>query len=1364
MTIAWLIANLLSMLLVSGYGSRRANNLWDKHNLAKCSPNVDYCSKTGAVSLHHPPHVLVGCTDQRRGLCRYRCPLGQPLIRYKPEGGRRCAAVCPSGYFVGMFHTDEVCRLHSHTCPEGHGVILPGTSWHDTICGKPEDYMLPHGLLSNITSDVFLVTLNKLAMTWVRDISEEDITKLCDFYFRLNQSTCKYNFEYLLVGTDMPLENIYYMLNTISSFETAKLVYSTIVKPFVQKQDLEPRLSIQFIQPDPWWVGEQDILVVQTRVTIPIGMSHRYIPNALKWYTGKLRDRLVVGVNKTSIVSSGWRYNITRGLDWTKRMKSFGFFVYMLDISLTVKNFHCGLFDSLYVDVAIYDTHENVKVGLHNTLDINCLWKPKLHPLCNCTHALLHYINPNGLCSPSCISTPFAHLSKGVEGSNNDWTLEITDTDPDTSTKGHGRVLYGTVPPKTERFCLVTMGVFNLSPGPRQDAPSAPLDVRRCDVVLVEFDIWIEEPPEGSVDNYLPIAVRALSNDNSVKKPELYIPIAAEDTLKTIIRQSWGDRIGVKFGIVHSNRVAPYQEELAAVFDWILTLLSQQNLAPPVVVIDVNVETVKPDDFTMITNLYGSKVELIPGLSASTLGKVIRARGYYTVYNYYKCIDKYRCSKLITIRDRDGNLLYQKAVDTSFPDCHEAPLSTQSCIVCQNGDILIICPNSIHPADIKNSIGEALTFQLYTPPQLHSHTRGDPLAPEQEQAETVLRNVGLLVSSHGAFLNLDTVSVFHQSDIGCENVKPGRWIVGEYTIEDPYVIKLPRDEQYPERTGLLAFEELCKRSNNRAGIVVSVPSSDYTPGDGCKLVSLLNRHVTPDPGNLDGGRVRVHYSMLELTGIIADMAKWGVCRYSMGYLDYTFGKSDGIPTFTELSRIISSAATKIRTVHYRYTRNSTFGDGGYSYAHVDGVYKLEGGMFFQRMTEGISLTKSFVLVPDVPNLRLGLSSDMNVGAPLPISEFVIRDHIEHVKFIPYGAQVVNLNYKNMVAFVDEDMDRICIHSPSAVVRSAGLRLPSFGIQSEEAEDGTEGCMSYISGAVHRARVLVQLPITRESKESVLQSISNSSHWIGPPVLTMEEEDWLSSKVMKNNRRTLPSPQSSQGFVSSRDSVHLISKTLECIRGSGSCMELGDYAENNWPQGGTGYPIAISSIVESDQEISIKIIIHVNHGVMQVKIPCNTKPFFFGSEQPSFPQLMQGYYMHTEEPTISKAKRYLTNVGPLTARIVQPLALLYCPRMNQSLADHLPSSEIYFQRTYDCVNMMNASLWDLRDVFSQLRSLIEDNEKTTELAIKRVLHMSTRTSALCLSAMLLVVLINITLIAMICSNRSRCSEQRYRKLQ
>lgn len=214
------------------------------------------------------------------------------------------------------------------------------------------------------------------------------------------------------------------------------------------------------------------------------------------------------------------------------------------------------------------------------------------------------------------------------------------------------------------------------------------------------------------------------------------------------------------------------------------------------------------------------------------------------------------------------------------------------------------------------------------------------------------------------------------------------------------------------------------------------------------------------------------------------------------------------------------------------------------------------------------------------------------------------------------------------------------------------------------------------------------------------------------------------------------------------------------------MELGDYVDNNWPQGGTGYPIAISSHMESSEEIFIKMIIHVNHGAKRVTIPRELKPFSFGSEKMSFPQPRPGYYMHTEEPLVSKVKRYITTVGPLTTQIVQPLALLYCPEMDLILADHLPYSDEFFQNTYNCMNMMNHTVKARSYVFSQLSTLIEENELMTVQTVKNVMSISTRTSALCLSSTVLAVLINISILTMLCwmCQGSLYSQQRYRKVQ
>ena len=810
----------------------------------------------------------------------------------------------------------------------------------------------------------------------------------------------------------------------------------------------------------------------------------------------------------------------------------------------------------------------------------------------------------------------------------------------------------------------------------------------------------------------------------------------------------------------HSSRVTPRQEEIAAVLDWILTIKSGKR-APRVVVIDVDLR-VKSVDFAMINSLYGSKLDLIPGLSADMISEVIRISGYDVQsreYNLFKCSGgKERCLTLTAIYDSEETLLYRKDVKDPIPDCREAPSFPKDCSVCRHQavNIIIICPNTYRPAAGMNSAGRRLSFYPVTDKSLRG-VLSDTLLPDQVRAETVLRELGLLVSLHGAFLNLDTISVFPTGGLyaGCEQVRPARWTVGE-TIED-YAIKLPRDERHRERIGLVVFEELCTRSNNRAGIVVSLPSADYVP-QSCAHMTLLNRHSGK---NGTGDSARVHYSMFDLTGIIKDMAKWGVRRYSLGYLDYTFGTSAQRQlTFTELSRAIDSAAAKLQTLYYRYTRDPAFGDGGHSYAHVDGVYKLEGGMFFQRVTEGMSPVKSFAPVPEMSNLRLGLSSDMNVGAPLPIAgEFNAHNPIERIKVIPHGAQLVNLNYKDMVAFVNHARGTICVHSPDTVVRSKDLRFTSFGVHREDEQDidhgenQRHGCHRYISGAQHRARISVTVPVNGSRHSTVLQSVSEASRWLRKPMLTGEEDEWLYSKHKITT--TFPSVQCSLSrLTSTLDSMHLISKTVECIRGTTSCMELGDYAHNGWPQGGTGYPIAISSGVDTHGDMLLKMIVAVNHGLRRVEIPCDLELFSFGSQPPSSPQPAPGYYMQRDESLGPNVKSYIAALGPLTSRIVEAVAVLYCPDFNRDLDE----------KAQACVTTMNNSLGALGDTFSRLATVLVQDERGTELRVQHVAYILARTSALCLSATVLALLINIALIVMLCAMCSTYRQQRFRKLK
>lgn len=299
-------------------------------------------------------------------------------------------------------------------------------------------------------------------------------------------------------------------------------------------------------------------------------------------------------------------------------------------------------------------------------------------------------------------------------------------------------------------------------------------------------------------------------------------------------------------------------------------------------------------------------------------------------------------------------------------------------------------------------------------------------AVKREQAKVAekFKDLGSMVTSHGAFLNLDGISLFPTHHADCEKVAVGRWNSGVYTEHENHALQF-HSEKHMHRTGLIIFEHLCMLSYNRAGIIVTIPSSKYIK-EHCTGLAMVNRHTAPTSDD----NAHHQYSVTDLKAMIVDMAKWGVSRYSLGYLDYTYRGNQRVSTFSQLTNAITSATRAHRNLHYRYTRSSKYGDGGYSYAMVSDVYKLEGGMFFQFTQPSSPMLKSFVRVPGYPNLRLGMSSDMNVGAAVSGLEPTGLSTIEKVKFVPYGAEVITLKNGEKV-FVDQERGIIRMHAPPA---------------------------------------------------------------------------------------------------------------------------------------------------------------------------------------------------------------------------------------------------------------------------------------------------------------------------------------------
>ncbi|KAK2813514.1 hypothetical protein Q5P01_000798 [Channa striata] len=152
----------------------------------------------------------------------------------------------------------------------------------------------------------------------------------------------------------------------------------------------------------------------------------------------------------------------------------------------------------------------------------------------------------------------------------------------------------------------------------------------------------------------------------------------------------------------------------------------------------------------------------------------------------------------------------------------------------------------------------------------------------------------------------------------------------------------------------------------------------------------------------------------------------------------------------------------------------------------------------------------------------------------------------------------------------------------------------------------------------------------------------------------EEEYWLAGP-----RSPLRGPRRRARACGALDRTQLSSSVLECIRGSGPCLELGDRAAQSWPPGGTGRPIAVSSVSSLQDEILIKMIIGVDHGAMDIKVPCNMQPFSFGSGPPPFAlQPYPGFYSHPKTKVLASRREAAKGLGLLAETIARDLARLY----------------------------------------------------------------------------------------------------------
>lgn len=95
-----------------------------------------------------------------------------------------CGAACPKGYFVKTVYTTDLeaekCQLHK-TCSQDESVILAGSSWHDTICGRPADFPRIESLV-NPPAVKTLEVLDRLAALWMPTLPDDEFLQVCKHF------------------------------------------------------------------------------------------------------------------------------------------------------------------------------------------------------------------------------------------------------------------------------------------------------------------------------------------------------------------------------------------------------------------------------------------------------------------------------------------------------------------------------------------------------------------------------------------------------------------------------------------------------------------------------------------------------------------------------------------------------------------------------------------------------------------------------------------------------------------------------------------------------------------------------------------------------------------------------------------------------------------------------------------------------------------------------------------------------------------------------------------------------------------------------------------------------------------------------
>lgn len=1323
------------------------------HNLVDCKPEF---------RCENPNDYIITCTKYR-AYCNVRCTTGYPRI-----SSSECGAHCPPGHFVAPVYSmsdpviDE-CRPHKK-CPAEERVILTGNAWHDTICARPgEVYIVTMVYPPNAKT---LEVLNLLAVLWLADMPDMKFVQLCT---HLSPSTppekCgRINPNILFSASRSSFHQLYHALHELSMYKIAKDMFDAVVKPFMLKMITPDSPAVERPESTAIEVDvARDTVLVEAMINIPLDPALKIAPTKVIWWrryvSGSLSHMTILTIENGHLRQQDPRCELSKNFKWPRPYDT-GFMAYAMNISLTIKHPHRNKFAALQVELeytGVRSAGGTRTYSIIRDIALTYVWKHKRPADCVCNGGNgLEYTDPPGPCSPTCV--PYTRIIPGLSGTNNDWTLQVTYNHVRIA-PWKSRVVYGVTQLNTKKYCLITPQLFSSADGPSAEAPAAPVDVLSCDVVLLEFQVLTDRkshtsnaesqrPPRIAGCVTIPVAVQS---QPSVGAEAVYIPSLVNSTFRIIRHQGWVVGLGVKLTFLsESHAVNPTQEELSAVLNWL------SIVAPEVrtVVVDMTVANRDYLQLDAVGKVYGSRFELKPGFASTALSQLmitpenIAQNATTLTFNegdriYMGQPPDPSVSIVTATWKHNRNTIANWKQGAARPTYYRAP-SARTKMDTTTGMLELADLIASDTGEYTVELNGRLMPQRYNLIVL-------PTIP----LKNTLRELGEFVSRHGAFLELTNVRT---PAGGCDTPNPHVWRSGRY-LGDEHDLRIEAaDAVAVKRSGAYVFDELSRLSNNRAGIIVSLPSSAYIFAARCaEPAKRLHR-------NAERSTRTLVYTIRELSALALDMAKWGVSNYGLGYLDHTFVVTNNIPTFVSLAEAVDEATSRYRALRYNYVRDPAFGDGGYSAARVNGVYKLEAGLFFRRVSSGESHSvKSFVSIPGVPGLEVGLSSDMNVGVSVPVSKLALDAAAVKMSYLPYGAETVSVNHGEAVVFVDRVRDVVCYHVPPKAT-GVPLRTRVTGVVTAQEATATalgSGCVRSVPTGTRYVRLAVTLPASTDTVKRAILDQMNGVYGPQDPPLSTEDVAWLS--VTNDTDRYTPRPVHPKGQAALCDEIHAISLVTQCLRGYSACVALASMVGAEWPQGGTGYPAAVRAFTVSEG-VLLKIVLAVHHGAAKVDVSCELEPFALSSREMKDRTQIRGYYQRAETPRLAQVSAEIARIHTAADYIARAISLKTCSA--DTLVRPEWHAESVLERAMRCVAEAERLIAEGSATVSKLVAAVSDGEARLGAYGPRLAEATIRVGASSGVATTLAVLINVACVVtlwIVCAN-ARSNRYRSRKLQ